>query len=332
MSAEINTMKFTGPLFIGAILTWALLGSLTIQTCQRDDYHNTSRCSDRTWIQFLVYGVFLVELLQTALITHTCWVTLISNWGILQGLIDTPWSSAATVIFNGFVSATVQCFFAWRIWRLSVSNVGRAAAVLISAIALMQLAAAAAVTVEYALLNRDYRRFPSVYRAVDIWLAGTLVCDTIIAVSMVTILARAQQESCFKSTETVLNRLIINTIETGAITAGIALLELILFNLFPTFYYHNVCATGLTQELSLKQAHRYSNVLVASLNGRHRSRNVLRNAVNTLGKINGENGIEMSVFTSTQNSMIEQGVVISTTVDTDAAALDTYTQGNIAAV
>jgi hypothetical protein len=50
-------------------------------------------------------------------------------------------------------------------------------------------------------------------------------------------LAQAQRSSRFKTTETVLNRLIINTIETGAITAGLAVTQLTLFKAYPTTYY-----------------------------------------------------------------------------------------------
>ncbi|KAJ7923106.1 hypothetical protein B0H13DRAFT_2316784 [Mycena leptocephala] len=325
MSADINTKKFTGPLFVGAILTWALLGSLTIQLY---DYYNTSRRSDRKAIQILVYGVFVVELLQTALITHTCWVILISSWGELSGLVNTPWSSATTPVITGFVSSAVQCFFAWRVWQLSRSNVGRAVTVLIVSVAMMQLAASAAVTAEYVLLNRDYRRITSISYAYDTWLAGSLVCDSVIAIALVTTLAQAQRKSRFKSTETILNRLIINTIETGAITAGIALVELILFKLFPTVYYHVAIEYVLGRM--------YSNVLLATLNGRHRSRNTHCNAVNNFGTTNAEAGTELTAYFTTAHPSItsvgahQQGVIISTTVATDAVNI--YSQGKIQAI
>jgi hypothetical protein len=165
-------------------------------------------------------------------------------------------------------------------------------------------------------------------------------------------LAQAQRKSRFKSTETILNRLIINTIETGAITAGIALVELILFKLFPTVYYHvATSASSITvrnadvDELSsvntcweecvyllpigtgepvLTLGCRYSNVLLATLNGRHRSRNTHCNAVNNFGTTNAEAGTELTAYFTTAHPSItsvgahQQGVIISTTVATDA--------------
>ncbi|KAF8177934.1 hypothetical protein K438DRAFT_1978250 [Mycena galopus ATCC 62051] len=324
MSAELDTKKITGPLFIGTFLTWALLGSLTIQLY---DYHNTSRRSDRVAIQILVYGVFIVELLQTSLITHSNWVTLIAKWGNTAAIADTPWSSTTTPVINGFVAACVQCFFAWRIWTLSRTTVARATTALIVAVAAMQLAASAAVTGEYTLLNRDYSRLLSVSRAAETWLAGSLVCDSVIAIAMVIILIQAQHRSRFKSTETILNRLIINTIETGAITAGLALIELILFHVYPSDFYH------VTLEYVLGRM--YSNVLLASLNGRHRSRTAHRNAVNTFGTINGQagNGTDLNSYTlpNTPKAGQHADVVISTSVETDTE-MDTYGKGKIAAI
>jgi hypothetical protein len=45
--------------------------------------------------------VFLVELLQTAMVTHTSWITLVADWDDVNALSRTPWSSASTPILNG---------------------------------------------------------------------------------------------------------------------------------------------------------------------------------------------------------------------------------------
>ncbi|KAJ7685833.1 hypothetical protein B0H17DRAFT_1073044 [Mycena rosella] len=307
-------LTLAGPLFIGVILVWALLGSLIIQLY---DYHNTSRSSDRLWVQILVYMVFLLDLLQTVLITQSSWIALIVNWGDATALINTPWSSATTPLLNGLLAACVQCFFAWRIWQLTHSTIGRGIAIVIVALALMQLAAAAAVTAEYTLFNRDYSRLPELSHADDTRLIGNFICDTVIATSMVIILAKAHRQSHFKATETLLNRLIVNTIETAAITAGVTLLTLILFKVSPATYYDIV-----TDYVSGRI---YSNVLVATLNGRHRSRNGL-SSINNFGTVDFAHGTEMNTFTAAQHTTITtvsgqlRGVAISTTVDTNEMA------------
>ncbi|KAJ7513191.1 hypothetical protein B0H11DRAFT_2268130, partial [Mycena galericulata] len=270
-------LTLSGPYFIGTILVWALFGSLTIQLY---DYHTAARLPDKKWLQILVYAVFVVELLQTIFITHASWTTLIVNHGSIDSLVtNTPWSSVTISLLNGIVGAAVQCFFAWRIWMLSNSLTGRTAAVVIIAVALMQCSAATAVTVEYILSGENYDslRLPRISRAIQTWIAGNFVCDTLITISMVIILVQAQRNSRFKNTETVLNRLIINTIETGAITAGLALIQLVLFLSFPSAYYDIA--------LEFVSGRMYSNVLIATLNGRQRSRAALQNGTNNFGTV-----------------------------------------------
>ncbi|KAJ6522304.1 hypothetical protein DFH09DRAFT_1372705 [Mycena vulgaris] len=322
--AEHGSIFFsTGPLFVGAIVVWALMGSLTIQLY---DYHNTSRGPDRVAIKVIVYFVFLVEFLQTIMITHTCWFMLIANWGNPSFLVNTPWSSAAISVLNGIVATAVQCFFSWRIWQLTYSIIGRVVAVMIGLISFLQLGAAAAMTAEYVIIARDTSKLRQLSVVADTWLVTSLVGDTIIAVSMVIVLNRAKSQSSFSRTETLLNRLIIATIETGVVTAGFALLTLVLFKVFPNSYYF------LTTEFFMGKM--YATVLFTALNGRNRSRN--KNSVmSNFGTVNLDNfGTEMNAVNSARNMgtarMAENsmGVIISTTVNTAKSDV-MYTKGEI---
>ncbi|KAJ7109551.1 hypothetical protein C8R43DRAFT_962555 [Mycena crocata] len=270
--------------FVGILLVWALTGCIVIQVY---DYHNTSRTTDRLGIKVLVYTVFVIEILHTALITHSCWVMLVEGWGNNASLIVTPWSSSTTPILNGSAGTAVQCFFSWRIWQMANSNIGRGVSIIIVLISLLQLGAATALTAET-------------------WLIASFIGDAIIAVAMVIVLRRARNKTAFKGTETLLNRLIVTTIETGAITAGFALVTLVLFKVLPNAYYF------LTTEFILGKM--YSNVLFATLNGRNRSQN--NNAPQILSNFGTLNfGMEMNTFSASGGN--SSGVVISTAVATD---------------
>ncbi|KAJ7856449.1 hypothetical protein B0H14DRAFT_2752790, partial [Mycena olivaceomarginata] len=208
-----------------------------------------------------------------------------------------------------------QFFFAWRIWQLRPPTIGRVAVVLIVAVSLLQFAGTLGVTVVYALLQTNFAEITKVTVFADMWLAGGFVCDIIIAGTMATLLWRAKHRSGFKSTETVLNRLIINTVETGAITATLALIELALFKTMPQTYYH------ITVEYI--QGRMYSNVLLATLNGRHRSRNASENAINNFGTFTTQvtTGTELRSYAAghveSTRGRDNTAVVISTTVYTD---------------
>ncbi|KAJ7131736.1 hypothetical protein C8R43DRAFT_1133675 [Mycena crocata] len=264
----------SGPLFIGVLLNWALLGALVTQLY---DYHTYFKNSDRPAVKFLVYFVSTVEFLQTAFITHTVWEQLVATRDP-AALRSSPWSAATTPILNGIVSACVQGFFAWRIWLFETKYIGRVIAVIIVMIAFMQLSASIAVSVIFTLISRDITNLARLTRAAQVWLAGSFVCDLIIAIAMVIILLKARLETHSASTSSMLNNLIVNTLETGAITAVLALAQLILYQLFPRIYLH------IAIEFVLGRL--YCNVLLAALNGRGRRRARAANERFDLSSIN----------------------------------------------
>ncbi|KAJ6561838.1 hypothetical protein B0H19DRAFT_1375147 [Mycena capillaripes] len=260
------------------------------------------------------------------MITHTCWVMLVANWGDSNSLINTPWSSASTPLLNGIAATEVQFFFSWRIWQMSNSRIGQTVAVWIILIALIQLGAATVMTVEYVNIARNTARLATLSVIADTWLVASFVCDAISALSMVFVLRRARNQTAYKGTESLLNRLIVINVETGAITAGFALITLVLFKVFPNDYYF------LTTEFILGKMHdlsfssskfptdglsiRYSNVLLATLNGRQRSRNTVQTVMSNFGTINFGN--EMNTFSPARTADAgSSGVVISTAVATD---------------
>jgi len=315
-SESAFVLATAGPLFVGVIGVWALLGSLTIQLY---DYHNTAQSrknADRLGIKLLVYGIYIIELAQTLIITQFAWEALIVNFGTVGDLINSPPYVDATPVLNGIVATSVQFFFAWRIWQLSTASIlGRIAVALIVAISLVQFAGTIGVTVVFALVNTNVAEITKVTLFAELWLAGGFVCDVIIAVTMASLLWSAKSKSGFRSTETLLNRLIINTVETGAITATLALVELILFKKFSATYYH------ITVEYILGRM--YSNVLLATLNGRHRSRNASEREINHFGTIGSgatSTGTELRAYVpgSSRGGLSDNStVVISTSVHTD---------------
>ncbi len=48
-----------------------------------------------------VYGLFVVELTQTALTTHIVTTILVSQWGDFSALAVTPWSAVSSPITGG---------------------------------------------------------------------------------------------------------------------------------------------------------------------------------------------------------------------------------------
>ena len=67
---------------------------------------------------YIVYGVFFLETLQTALTGADLYYRFISGYGDLRHLTD-PHMIPFGVILEFLVSLSVQFFFAYRIWVLS---------------------------------------------------------------------------------------------------------------------------------------------------------------------------------------------------------------------
>ncbi|KAJ8087667.1 hypothetical protein PM082_006502 [Marasmius tenuissimus] len=91
-----------------------------------------------------------------------------------------------------------------------------------------------------------------------IWLAGSAICDILITLSMTYVLSKAN--STYKETRDLIRRLIILTMETGALTALATTVDIIILLGFPKQTVH------VTFTLTLAKL--YSNSLLVVLNTR----------------------------------------------------------------
>ncbi|KAJ3892034.1 hypothetical protein GG344DRAFT_76347 [Lentinula edodes] len=114
-----------------------------------------------------------------------------------------------------------------------------------------------------------------------VWLSGGFTGDIIVATSMIIVLRFATSDAYSKRTQIVLQKLIVRAIETGSVTAIAALVVLVLFELFETNYIY-IAAAFLLCNL-------YSNVVLASINGRKSIASILTQGSTTLGYTSGRN-------------------------------------------
>ncbi|KAJ7156523.1 hypothetical protein C8R43DRAFT_1234758 [Mycena crocata] len=228
---------FTGPILAGTQFNWALLGTLTLQVY----IFSISFPNERIGIKALVYGIYFLDVVQTAISTHFAYAMLVEGWGNPSVLTDLPWSSTAIPIFTGLISASVQIFFAWRIYSLKGTNpYALGVAVFIVLLALMQ---------SFAAIISD---------------AEGAVCDMVITLTMTLILSSYRKETPWEKTDTLITKLIVHIWETGAATSFVAIVNVVLFINYPGNYLHEAPAFMLGKV--------YSNSLLASLNSRARAR------------------------------------------------------------
>ncbi|KAJ7114674.1 hypothetical protein C8R43DRAFT_1039185 [Mycena crocata] len=249
--------SLTAPILAGTQANWALLGTLTLQVYK---FHICFP-KEKTWIKSLVYGVFFLEILQTAITSHFAYSLLVTGWGNPDAFVHLAWSSLATPIFTGITSATVQLFFAWRIYVLKgQSIIYRAITALIVMVALMQSLAAIISDSRFAVTT-DVNEIPKLILGVKVgWPIGSAVCDVIITVTMLVILTGLRKLTPWTKTSTLIEKLQYNIIQTGAITSIVAIFDVTLFLVFP--------ANNLHQTPAFMLGKLYSNVLLVTLNAR----------------------------------------------------------------
>jgi len=251
-----TTVKFTGPVYLGNSLSWGLFGILVIQS-----YHFfVTFPRERVVLKCLVAILLLIQILHTMFLTIFTWDMLVTGWGNPAALLTIPWSGLPQPILTGITSGIVQIYYAWRIWTLKGSSrFAQVVPVFIVLIALMQSLTAVIAGTMFCFA-KDVADMVKLTSAVEVWLGGAFACDVIISASMAIVLSRARRNSHFKETNDLIKKLIINAIETGAITAVTAGLDLALFLIYPDTNLH-LCPSLLLSKL-------YSITVLTSLNGR----------------------------------------------------------------
>ncbi|KAJ7455836.1 hypothetical protein FB451DRAFT_1564849 [Mycena latifolia] len=263
-------LLYTAPILAGTQANWALLATLAVQVYT---FH-TRFPNEQRWIKMLVYTVFPLELVQTGVSSHYAYWVLAIGWGNTTALEILPWSCLATPIFTGIEAALVQIFFAWRIYLLMRKTVWACAVTaVIILLALMQGVTIFIVVAQFAHATA----FANVMRIMvgvkvnhpsffdlppGAWLIIAAVCDVLITTTLIIIFFqfRKQMPSEERRTDTFMVKLMLNAVETGAVTSVTAFIYLVLFLLYPD--------NNLEEMPTFILGKLYANVLLFSLNVR----------------------------------------------------------------
>ncbi|KAJ7803918.1 hypothetical protein B0H14DRAFT_2612919 [Mycena olivaceomarginata] len=260
----IGSVQFNPSQLAGTQANWALMAILTVQVYK----HQTQYPNEPRWIKALVYLIFLLEVAQTGVSSHYAYSVLSLSWGDPTIFVRFLWSTLATPIFSGLTALLVQLFFVWRIYRLKGQNLWARIVSGFIAIALTIWITDAKFSGTRAVA--DLHKFRAI---VTFWLIDTVVCDALITISMIFILYQYRQQTPWKHTDTIIVRLMANTLENGAITSTGALLNLILFLAYPEnnlneIPYANVLLFTLSMRRS-RESRRSTNLSGENLSNSH---------------------------------------------------------------
>ncbi|VDC07367.1 unnamed protein product [Peniophora sp. CBMAI 1063] len=241
-----------GPYIIGCSFNWLLMGTLLVQLYAYDK--ERKRLGDSRWLRSLVVFVTCMDIAQTVVTTRDLWHFAIDSWGDYDALSQLTWGEALISPFAGCAALAVQLFYAWIL---------RAFACVIIMLSLMQFIASLHGTV-FSLIkyvkhdNLSYLSTRTANIDIYVWLCGSFTGDIVISSCMVWLLHRAKSQTIWPQSQTLYDRLIIHSVQTGLVSTTAAGLVLVLWKINNRYY---VAAGIIIGKL-------YSNSLLSTLNGR----------------------------------------------------------------
>ncbi|KAJ7127864.1 hypothetical protein C8R44DRAFT_701277 [Mycena epipterygia] len=251
-ASGIQIVQVSGPLFIGFILHWGLFGTLTTQLYLY--YQAFPR--DRLFNKALVYTIYAIEFVQTILITHDGF--LIFGYGFLDisALTKVNFDWLTVPIMGGLVAFIGQSFYAYRVYVVSKSLSVPLLIVVVSLTSSVGAFIAGGFTFQAGDITLLTNRKTSI--AVGVWCGGSALSDIIIAACMTYYLTK--HDTKFRQTQVLLSELTRLIIETGSLTALVALVNLALFLALPHNLYYTTPG-GILPKL-------YANTILVVLNSR----------------------------------------------------------------
>lgn len=248
-----NVAELAAPLLLGTVWNWCLYGTLVVQFY----VYCYNFPADQRFIKLLVYGVFFIETVQTALSGADVYYWFVSGFGDMNHLTS-PYISAIDVpIIGSIVSLAVQFYFSYRVWLLGNRKYWWLS-VLICAVSTVDASAAfAGGIIAHTRGHFASGRWLRIFGMT--WLIGNSVSDTLIASAMLYHLVRLKKRDGHFSSHALIS-IVRLTVETNILTTSISIVAMFMAILYSDKNWYT-CPTAILGKL-------YSNTLLVSLNNR----------------------------------------------------------------
>ncbi|KAK7050697.1 hypothetical protein R3P38DRAFT_1765578 [Favolaschia claudopus] len=226
----LDIAQLAAPELITCLAEWSLFSVLTIQLY----IYYQAFPNDRRSTKSLVYFIYIIHLVEIILVSIDAYKTFASGFGRLSALASFGVSAIWREIMPALVSFIVQSFYAYRLYLLSRSYIIPSVIVFAS----LAMSVCGFITVVFVLEAGDVSLLGSKRISIfgGIWLGGSALIDIVNAGCMTYYFATSN--SVFRQTQALVSKLIRLTIETGTLTALVALTTLILFFAFPRNIYY----------------------------------------------------------------------------------------------
>ncbi|KAJ7252925.1 hypothetical protein C8J57DRAFT_1077236, partial [Mycena rebaudengoi] len=237
---------------IAYLADWALFAALTVQLY----LYYQAFPNDRLSYKCLVYGVYSIQLVQIILSTMDAFKKFGTHYSDVSALtqVDFAWFTVPFTI--ALDSIIVQSFYAFRIFILSKSKIIPAHIVVVSLYRVI-VSSRSSSTVPVGLSMQDLSsKVCNILSACD----SQFLIRFDLMNAVLTGLQLTKKDTGFRRTHALISKLVRLSIETGSLTALIALSAVILFFAFPRGVYY----TTLNNIMPML----YANTMFAVLNSR----------------------------------------------------------------
>jgi len=185
--------------------------------------------NDNYSYKVLVFALWALEALHQAFIGHIAWFYVVQNFGNFLVFLEPPvWTLSAQTLVSSLVGTIVKICFGMRVWKFSRGNY--LVTGLIISMALAQFATAIVYTHKAFHLHVD--QADQIKTIGSAALSLGVVTDVFTAASLSYFLH--QMRTGLKRSDTLINRLIIYSVNTGALTSVFSAAVLVSYNLMPS--------------------------------------------------------------------------------------------------
>ncbi|KAJ6602704.1 hypothetical protein DFH09DRAFT_1125356 [Mycena vulgaris] len=232
-------VELSGPLIMAHLSHWGLFSALTVQLY----LYYQAFPNDRPFMKCMVYTIYAIEVVQTVLLTRDAFMAFGYGFGDVSALtkIRTYWLTSP--IIGGLVAFIGQSFYAYRVYVLSSRSWTIPVLIVVTSLvsSVCALISGGVVSQFEDLTSLNNNRKLSISEGV--WLSTSALSDIIIAVCMTYYLSRNDPQ--IRRTRVLVSKLIRLIIETGSLTAAVALTGVALWFAFPGQLYYTVLGISL---------------------------------------------------------------------------------------
>ncbi|OAX40514.1 hypothetical protein K503DRAFT_768518 [Rhizopogon vinicolor AM-OR11-026] len=250
----LNLPDTFGALFIAGNFAAILFGVTNVQAFV---YFQTHRGSGITSLKLVIIGLWTLDALHLAMIIHSVYYYLVIDYANITIVTEIVWSFKLQALFDLVIILIVHLLYAYRIWIVSKGR-SRVLPITVGIIVILELG------VDIAMLWAIYRCYVLSDIAGVMWVTyttlgtGTFI-DFVIASSLCYFLATSR--TGFSSTDSLLTKLMVYTINTGCLTSVCSIAGIITCAVMPqTFIFLGI---------EFLIAKLYINSFLALLNARH---------------------------------------------------------------